>query len=196
MADEPAQLDKNPVSRDPKTFAEYANPLASTGERNKFHITDILSVTSGRIVSRDYVDGLYEIISFLMDKAVPPSRLEQAREICRSYLMRQMPELQGIDTQEVNPDTYDEWVEALENRFGAIHTLKPLPEDLRELPIASDIGIHPAPQKTAEVKSEQQPKSQTVFKQSDDPIDEMNADFSKNLFDTEDPLEAALNSKK
>jgi hypothetical protein len=65
-------------------------------EREKmkqFHIGDILSVTTGRLVSSRHIDGLYEILNFLTGDELYTHQLPRAMRECEPWLKTQFPYL-------------------------------------------------------------------------------------------------------
>lgn len=58
-----------------------------------FHISDILSVTTGRLVSSRHMDGIYEILNFLTGDNLFTHQLPRAMRECEPWLKTQFPYL-------------------------------------------------------------------------------------------------------
>lgn len=60
----------------------------------QFHIGDILSVTTGRLVSARHIDSVYEILSFLVGgESLWTHQLPRVMDECRPWLATQFPDL-------------------------------------------------------------------------------------------------------
>ncbi len=58
-----------------------------------FHISDVLSVTTGRLVSSRHMDGIYEILNFLTGDKLFTHQLPRAMRECEPWLRSQFPRL-------------------------------------------------------------------------------------------------------
>ena len=63
------------------------------GTQKKFHISDVLSVTTGRLVSSRHMDGIYEILNFLTGDNLFTHQLPRAMRECEPWLKSQFPYL-------------------------------------------------------------------------------------------------------
>ena len=59
----------------------------------QFHISDVLSVTTGRLVSSRHIDGIYEILNFLTGDELFTHQLPRAMRECEPWLRMQFPQL-------------------------------------------------------------------------------------------------------
>lgn len=59
----------------------------------KFHISDILSVTTGRLVSLRHMDGVYDILNYLTGDDLFTHQLPRANRQCLPWLREQFPDL-------------------------------------------------------------------------------------------------------
>ena len=64
----------------------------------KFHLSDILSVTTGRLVSTRHMDGIYDILNFMTGDNLFTHQLPRASKECEPYLLKQFPELAKAGT--------------------------------------------------------------------------------------------------
>jgi hypothetical protein len=58
-----------------------------------FHISDILSVTTGLLVSSRHMEGIYDILNFLTGDNLFTHQLPRAMDECKPWLRTQFPEL-------------------------------------------------------------------------------------------------------
>ena len=58
-----------------------------------FHISDILSVTTGRLVSSRHMDGIYDILNFLTGDSLYTHQLPRAMRECAPWLRSQFPSI-------------------------------------------------------------------------------------------------------
>jgi hypothetical protein len=68
-----------------------------------FHISDVLSVTTGRLVSTRHIEGVYEILNFLTGDNLFTHQLPRANRECEPWLRTQFPQLMedapGMETR-------------------------------------------------------------------------------------------------
>jgi hypothetical protein len=58
-----------------------------------FHISDVLSVTTGRLVSTRHIDGVYDILNFLTSDNIFIHQLPRAYREAEPWLRQQFPQL-------------------------------------------------------------------------------------------------------
>lgn len=76
-----------------------------------FHLGDVLSVTTSRLLSPRYMDGLYDLIQFLTDEPPNHEQLPALMDACRVYLIRLRPDLQDLDTDELVFENWRAWLQ-------------------------------------------------------------------------------------
>ena len=62
-----------------------------------FHIGDILSVTTGRLVSPDHIGGVYNILGWLVGEDLMTHQLPRVARECEGFLREQFPDLPTED---------------------------------------------------------------------------------------------------
>jgi hypothetical protein len=78
-----------------------------------YHISDVLTVTTGRLVSNRHIDSVYDILNFLTGDELFTHQLPRASRECEPWLKAQYPQL-----FESNPG--EAWcVQQLSARHGA-----------------------------------------------------------------------------
>ncbi len=101
----------------------------STSNPNKrdFHIGDILSITTGALVSLRHMDGIYDILNFMTCDNLFTHQLGRATEQCKPHLLQQHPQLEEVDAGGVNPDNWKQWLEEQAAKYGVELPVAPLP---------------------------------------------------------------------
>lgn len=84
-----------------------------------FPLADVLTVTTGRLLSHRHVAGLYEILNFLTGDDLMTHQLGRATEACRPSIVAQHSWLaDDIDTADLFS-----WLAAVENAHGDVDLL-------------------------------------------------------------------------
>ena len=84
----------------------------------KFHIGDVVSVTTGKLLSPRKMEGIYEILDFLTGDSLYTHELPFASKFTKPYLLSQHPELSEINKDEINTENYKEKLDALVAEYG------------------------------------------------------------------------------
>lgn len=58
-----------------------------------FHVGDILSITTGALVSPNHLDGVYRILNWLTEDDLFTHQLTRAARECEGFLREQFPQL-------------------------------------------------------------------------------------------------------
>ena len=108
-------------------------------QKRKFHIGDILSVYTGRLLSpsKPPVDGVYKILNFLHRDNLYTHQIPRACRDAKPWLRESLPWLEGITCEEVTPQNYRERLAYYAEQYGVEHELRPIPhaEELHRNPI-------------------------------------------------------------
>lgn len=96
-------------------------------EVTTFHLGDLLSVTTGRLVSPRHMDGVYDILNYMTGTSLFTHQLPAAAYECRPAILTQHPELNSV----VVPETFgaqdvDEWLRLQVEKYGEMFPLTPL----------------------------------------------------------------------
>ena len=108
----------------------------------EFHLGDILSITTGRLVSPRHIDGVYDILNFMTGDNLFTHQLPRASRDCKPELKRQFPQLftpeidyaiVELDKMLETPDgianpqnVVNEWVAQLAAKYGETLEVSPL----------------------------------------------------------------------
>lgn len=95
----------------------------------EFQLGDILSITTGRLVSRDRMGGIYKILNYMTGDSLFTRQLPRASEECKPALFAQHPPLADIEVPDEFADgekaVYD-WLSQQEAIYGVTLPVKPL----------------------------------------------------------------------
>lgn len=122
--------------------------LAAVGETRRFHIGDIITVITGRLVSPRHVEGLYDILNWMTDDNLFTHQLPRASRECTPSLRRQCPDIAAID---VPDDLGGEgpvyaWLAEQVAQYGETRRIAKLGSGIHEQvnPIEELLGMVPA----------------------------------------------------
>ena len=94
----------------------------------KFHISDILTVMSGKMVSIRNMDGLYAILNYMCNDNLFTHQIVRCMQECRPYLEKQFPQFRAINVDDLTDSNHFERMKAIEIQYGAYHEVEALPE--------------------------------------------------------------------
>jgi hypothetical protein len=98
-----------------------------------FHIGDILSITTGQLVSPRQMDGIYDILNFMQDDKLFSHQLPRASKDCKPYLLEQHPQLAAVNGEEITEENWEGWLAEQVARFGETLPLLPVPPAQRHI---------------------------------------------------------------
>lgn len=97
-------------------------------DTRRLHLGDLLTFTTGRLLSPDGMDGLYMAAEFLVGGAVFTHSLPRVCDEATPDLLRQFPFLSEIEPPEfVSPSEVDIWLADQVARYGTWFDVSPLP---------------------------------------------------------------------
>jgi len=94
----------------------------------QFHISGVLSVTTGHLVSPRHMDGIYDILNFMTGDNLFTHQLPRASDECKPYLLKQHPQLKDVDASGVTPENWPKRLDQQVARFGENLTVCPIQE--------------------------------------------------------------------
>lgn len=83
-----------------------------------FDLGDILSITTGMLVSPRRMTGVYEILNWMTDDNLFTHQLPRATVAMRPILLAQHPQLAVIEVPTLDATTAVDWLTAQKQRFG------------------------------------------------------------------------------
>lgn len=91
---------------------------------------DVLSVTTGRLVSRDHIGGVYNVCDYMSGESNMTHQLPRVCEECRPVILRQHPELTDVRVPDwpdpVTAEVVFAWLTEVEAEYGAMVALDPM----------------------------------------------------------------------
>ena len=93
-----------------------------------FHLGDILSVTTGRLVSPRHIDGVYDILNFMTGDNLFTHQLPRASRECEGPLLAQHPDLASVEVPEDfdGKEDVDRWLAEQVAVYGEMRDVAPL----------------------------------------------------------------------
>lgn len=74
-------------------------------ETREFHLGDILTITTGRLVSPRHIEGVYDILNFMTGDSLFTHQLPRGVDECQGPLLQQHPDLAAIvPPEDFGPD--------------------------------------------------------------------------------------------
>lgn len=97
-------------------------------ETRVFHLGDVLSVTTGLLVSPSHMRGIYQILNWMTGDNLFTHQLPRASRECAGPLLEQHPDLAGVQV----PDEFESeqhvmaWLAEQVERYGETRTVAPI----------------------------------------------------------------------
>jgi hypothetical protein len=92
----------------------------------KFHVGDVLSITTGKLLSLQGMAGIYEILDYMTDKEHYTHELPNAGNICKPVLLKQFPQLKEETGEGVNSNNWKDYLKRMEEKYGEFLEVKKL----------------------------------------------------------------------
>jgi hypothetical protein len=100
-----------------------------------YGLDDILSITTGRLLSRRHVEGLYDILNYMTGDNLMTHQLPRAATVCGPALLDQHPQLRDVAPPEGDSITQEElfaWLDRAEEEYGKTLPVQPVASDVWE----------------------------------------------------------------
>lgn len=112
-------------------------------DSKRFHLGDILSITTGHLLSPRDIRGISEILEFMTGHRLARYQLPRASEICRPELLLQLPQLKSDEMKSAiaeigqilnhSPEYQldkltHEWLSQCTSKLGEALEVTPLPQ--------------------------------------------------------------------
>jgi hypothetical protein len=99
-----------------------------------FHLGDILSVTTGKLVSPRHIDGVYDILNWMTGDNLFTHQLPRAMDECQGPLLAQHPGLAAVvPPEDFGPDPkagVEAWLAGQVAIYGETREVAPLADDV------------------------------------------------------------------
>jgi hypothetical protein len=100
--------------------------MEPTYETKTFHLGDILSITTHKLCSPHGIQGVYNILNFMLSANIFTHEIPWATDICAPELLRQFPQLANVSTDGLTEDTFQDWLAMQVAEHGMYHEVKSL----------------------------------------------------------------------
>jgi len=98
--------------------------------KKKFHIGDILSITTGKLVSLRQMDGIYDILNFLTQDNLFTHQLPRVSEECCPWLLRRHPQLKEVEVIDfTGEDSVKVWLNKQIEKYGEYLEIETIPRN-------------------------------------------------------------------
>lgn len=92
-----------------------------------FPLAGILSMTTGKLLSRQHMDGIYDIANYMTGDNLFTHQLPRAGEACGPALLTQHPQLADVSPPEgASRDALLTWLDTAEAEYGTHLPVAPL----------------------------------------------------------------------
>lgn len=98
-------------------------------ETKTFHIGDILSITTGALVSPRHIGGVYDILGWLVDESLFTHQLPRVARECEGFLAETFPDLptEAPDFHESEAEVFA-WLDRMVTEHGETRDVPRLPK--------------------------------------------------------------------
>ena len=97
-------------------------------ETKTFHVGDILSITTGVLVSPDRIAGVYSILNWLVDEDLMTHQLPRVSRECEGFLREQFPDLPTETPPFDGEESVFAWLAVVVAAHGATREVPRLPK--------------------------------------------------------------------
>lgn len=98
----------------------------------KAHISDLLTVMTGIMVSQNGFSKVHQLIEFICECTVFTHQLPRVVKEMRPELEKQFPQFKDILTHKLEPDQVDSWVQDQIQKHGEWFEVSPIKIQQRE----------------------------------------------------------------
>lgn len=101
-------------------------------QSKQFHLGDVLSITTGILMSPRKMDGVYDILNFMTQDNLFTHQLPRASKECVPFILEQHPQLKDIVIEGVNEENFNQRLEDLCDQYGETILVNTLPKHAHE----------------------------------------------------------------
>lgn len=91
-----------------------------------FDISDVLSVTTGILVSTRLIEGVYDILNFMSGESLFTHQLPRVSREAAPVILQQHPQLAEVSAEGIGADNWELWLAEQRAKFGDTFTLTPM----------------------------------------------------------------------
>lgn len=97
-----------------------------TNQSRTFHLSDVLSITTHRLVSTRHMAGVRDILNYMTGDDLFEHQIPRAVDACTPALLEQYPQLQKIDASCVDNQNWRAWLAEQVQLLGETLEVRPL----------------------------------------------------------------------
>ena len=94
-----------------------------------FHLGDILSVTTGKLIAPGGIGAIYDILNYMTTDNLFTHQIPRACRECSPWLLRQHPQLSEIIVPTLDANTWRAWLDEQVRKYGERLPVDPIPAD-------------------------------------------------------------------
>lgn len=98
-----------------------------------FHLGDVLSITTMRMLSPRGMDGVYDILRFMTGNDVATHQCGRVARECAPFLLKQHPQLTIVQVPAITRENFASVLEGLCAEYGDEVMVTQLPENAHEI---------------------------------------------------------------
>lgn len=87
----------------------------------QFHLGDILSITTGRLMSPQGMGGVYEILNWMTGESVFTHQIPRIAKEAAPVILRALPQIANAQCDDVTAENFDQRLSDLVVEFGEMH---------------------------------------------------------------------------
>ena len=91
-----------------------------------FDISDVLSVTTGLLVSTRHIDGVNDILGFMSGEELFTHQLPRVGNEAKPVILKQHPQLAEISSEGIGTENWQPWLAEMRAKYGDTFTLSPM----------------------------------------------------------------------
>jgi hypothetical protein len=111
----------------------------------QFHLSDIISCTTGHLISTRHIDGVYDLLGYMTGISLTTHEIPRANRACALELLIQHPRLREVTPPKglTSDQQWLGWRDELVAQYGEYLDVEPLPAGVYEVqdPIAELIRM-------------------------------------------------------
>lgn len=97
-----------------------------------FHLGDILSITTGMLVSPRHMEGVYDILNYMTGEQLFTHQLPRVAREAEPVLLRAHPDLANIEVTTLTPGDVAPWLAEQVAKFGEMLAVPKMTDDEHE----------------------------------------------------------------
>jgi hypothetical protein len=101
-------------------------------ETKDYHLSDILSVTTGVLVSSRKMDGIYDILAWMAGEGIYTNQIRRVIGEAAPVILKMHPQLAEVTLDEISPNDIPSWLADKIARFGEMLPVPRMTADQHE----------------------------------------------------------------